>query len=112
MDRNNYLEMCEQLGSAPIESEIPTELDDLTVQSQEVIEIFNYLPDQWGAMGGYLGKDLSNFDVVFRLFNVDESYWLVYLDLLGILIEKQVEVVNKKIEAKAKMGAKGGKGSP
>ena len=111
MSRSAYLEMCEQLGSTPVQSEIPVELDDLTVQAQEVVEIFNYLPDQWGAMGGYLGKDLSNFPVVFKLFNIDKSYWLVYLDLLGILIEKQVEIVNKKIEAKAKMGAKSGKGS-
>lgn len=107
MSKEDYLEMCRQLGSTPIEEEIPVSLDDLTVQAQEVIEIFNYLPDQWGAMGGYLGKDLSNFPVVFNMFEVSKVNWMLYLDLLGILIEDQIEIVNKKIEAKAK--AKGAK---
>lgn len=106
MSRQQYIEMCQQLGSTPLEEEMPIELDNLTVQSQEVIEIFNYLPDEWGAMGGYTGKDLKNFPVIFKLFKVKKSNWLLYLDLLGILIEHQIEIVNKKIEAKAKQGAK------
>lgn len=97
------------MGSEPVEKEIPIELDDLTAQSQEVIEIFNYLPDQWGSMGGYTGKDLSNFPIIFDLFHVPKEQWLLYIDLLGILIEEQIKVVNKKIEAETKRGAKRGR---
>lgn len=106
MSRQQYIEMCQQLGSTPLDEEMPIGIDDLTVQSQEVIEIFNYLPDQWGSMGGYIGKELTNFPTIFKLFKVSKSNWLLYLDLLGILIEHQIEIVNKKIEAKAKQGAK------
>lgn len=109
MSKENYLEMCQQLGSTPVEEEIPIELDDLTVQTQTVIEIFNYLPDKWGGMGGYEGKDLSNFPVIFNLFEVPKTQWLTYIDLLGILIEEQIKVVNKKIEAETKRGVKRGR---
>jgi len=109
MSRQSYLEMCQQLGSEPIEEEIPTELDDLTAQSQEVIEIFNYFPDKWGSMGGYEGKELTNFPVIFKLYEVPEDKWLLYLDLLGILIEEQIKIVNQKIKAEAKRGNKSGK---
>lgn len=97
------------MGSEPIDDEIPIELEDLTVQSQDVIGIFNYLPDQWGSMGGYTGKDLTSFATIFKIFEVEESNWILYLDLLGVLIEEQVKVVNKKIEAESKRGAKSGK---
>lgn len=96
------------MDSEPLENEIPIELDDLTAQSQEVIEIFNYLPDQWGGMGSYTGKDLSNFPIIFELFHVPKEQWLLYIDLLGILIEEQIKVVNKKIESHTKQGAKSG----
>lgn len=108
MSREQYLEMCAQMGSEPNPDEIPVEVDDLTVQSQEVIEIFNYMPDEWGSMGGYVGKNLHNFPTIFELFKVPEDNWILYLDLLGILIEEQVKIVNKKIEAEAKRGAKSG----
>jgi len=106
MTREQYLDMCQEIGSEPIEDEIPVEVDDLTVQSQQVIEIFNYLPDEWGSMGGYQGKKLDNFPIIFELFEVPKTNWILYLDLLGVLIEEQVKIVNKKIEAESKRGAK------
>ena len=106
MTKEHYLEMCEQMNSTPIKEEIPVEIDDLTVQSQNVIEIFNYFPEKWGGMGGYEGKDISNFPTIFNLFEVPQKDWLLYLDLLGVLIEEQVKIVNRKLEAKSKRGAK------
>lgn len=105
MTKDHYLEMCLNLGNDPIVEEIPIELDDLTVQSQEVIEIFNYFTDEWSDMGGYLGKNLSNFPVIFDLYGVPKNNWLLYLDLLGVLIQEQVKIVNTKISKESKKGA-------
>lgn len=94
------------MNSIPIEEEIPVGIDDLTAQSQLVIEIFNYMPDKWGSMGGYEGKDISTFPIIFKLFKIPKKQWILFLDLLGVLIEEQIKIVNKKIEAESKRGAK------
>lgn len=100
-----YLDMCENLGSKPIFEEIPVNLDDLTIQSQEVIAISNYLPDRWG-MGGYEGKDFSNIKDILILHEVSELNWLLYMDLLNVLIDEQIKIVNKKISQGAKSAGK------
>lgn len=74
MTKEQYFEMCEQLGSDPIESEIPIELDDLPLEIQESLRIYHNLQDNWDYMGGnYIGKNLSGFIDILTIFDVDPS---------------------------------------
>jgi hypothetical protein len=60
MDKQAYFEMCEMLGSEPLEDEIPIEIDDFPGLVQEALHLYSYLSDIWEGMSGtYMGKDLS-----------------------------------------------------
>lgn len=72
MTRESYFEMCELLGSEPIEEEIPVDYDDLPLEVQQTLLIYNSLQDCWDYMGGnYIGKNISCFKDVLDLFDVD-----------------------------------------
>ena len=80
MTKDAYFEMCEALGSEPLESEIPVEYDDFPVEVQEAIRIYNNLQDHWDYMGGnYIGKNLNGFKDILSIFEVDpQDYRAVY----------------------------------
>lgn len=80
MTKDTYFEMCETLGSEPLESEIPVEYDDFPVEVQESIRIYNNLQDNWDYMGGnYIGKNLNGFKDILSIFEVDpQDYRAVY----------------------------------
>ena len=89
MTKQQYFEMCEQLGSEPLEEEIPVEYEDLPLEVQEALQLYNTLQDSWDYMGGnYIGKDLSYFGTIFDLYEVPREdrrnlYELViYIDQL------------------------------
>lgn len=71
MTRDQYFEMCEALGSEPIDSEIPIEFDDLPTEIQEALRIYRYLQDSWDYMSGkYIGKNLTGIKDIFEMFDV------------------------------------------
>lgn len=80
MTKETYFEMCEALGSEPIDSEIPVEYDDFPLEVQEAIRIYNNLQDNWDYMGGnYIGKNLNGFKDILSIFEVDpQDYRAVY----------------------------------
>lgn len=89
MTKQQYFEMCEQLGSEPLEEEIPIEYEDLPLEVQEALQLYNTLQDSWDYMGGnYIGKDLSYFGTILDLYEVPREdrrrlYELViYIDQL------------------------------
>jgi hypothetical protein len=66
--------LCEQLGSEPIDSEIPVTLDTLPYEAQQAWQIFDLLPDRFDSMtGSYYGKDFSSLINYYSLFNVEDN---------------------------------------
>jgi hypothetical protein len=83
MTREHYFEMCEMLGSTPIESEIPLELGDFPSFVQSVFQIYFMLRDIWEPMSGaYMGKDLSCIFDFFGLYDFEKEEQLLALTLL------------------------------
>lgn len=80
MTKDSYFEMCEMLGTEPLDSEVPVEYDDFPVEVQEAIRIYNNLQDNWDYMGGnYIGKNLNGFKDILTIFEVDpQDYRSVY----------------------------------
>jgi hypothetical protein len=71
MTKDTYFEMCEVLGTQPLDSEIPVEYDDFPLEVQEAIRIYNNLQDSWDYMGGnYIGKNLTGFKDILSIFEV------------------------------------------
>lgn len=103
MTKEMYLEMCDNMNSEPDEDEVPPDFEDLSEQSQVVLSMFNYLPDKWNSMAGtYDGKDYSNLFTIYELFSINNSDWLLYTDLLNVVVNEKITSINKKMSKGAK----------
>ena len=80
MTKDRYFEMCADLGSEPIDEEIPIEFEDLVVEAQQAMQIYNNLQDSWDYMNGnYIGKNLIGFKDILEIFDVPrEDYRVMY----------------------------------
>ena len=75
--------MCEQLGSEPIDSEVPIEFEDLPLEVQEAFRIYNNLQDNWDYMGGnYIGKYMTGIKDILEICRVDPADYQVMYELL------------------------------
>ena len=86
MTKDQYYEMCEMLGSEPLESEIPIEYDDLPLEVQDALRIYNNLTDNWDYMGGnYIGKNLGSLRFILEIYEIEkEDHRSVYELILNI----------------------------
>ena len=83
MTKDQYFEMCDQLGSEPIESEIPMDFSDLVLEVQEAFQIYNSLQDCWDYMGGnYIGKNFNYIEIIFKMYGVEPEMHKTYMELL------------------------------
>lgn len=84
MDKQAYFEMCEMLGTEPLDEEIPLELDDFPELVQQALHIYSYLPDIWEGMSGtFMGKDLSIIPLLFDAFSIDKEDVALILDFIS-----------------------------
>lgn len=95
MTKQQYLDMCEQMGAEPNVDEIPVEFSDLPHEVQVAHEVFHYLPDRIDGFSGiYLGKDMSGLGVILDVLKVDDPYHSLFF--LRIMIDE----VRRQLEAK------------
>lgn len=86
MTKDMYFEMCEQLGNAPIEEEIPIEINDLPDEIQQALDIYFRLRDEWDSMSGtYTGKNLSGLKDILDIYDVDKADRANLLDWIFII---------------------------
>lgn len=86
MTKEAYFEMCEALGSEPLEEEIPVEYDDLLVDVQEALSMYHKLRDEWDGMNGvYIGKSYAGILDIFELQGVPVEDRKTLYDLIGII---------------------------
>ena len=73
MTRDQYFEMCEMMGYEVVDSQIPVEFEDLCVEAQQAMQIYNNLQDNWDYMGGnYIGKNMVGLRDVLELFEIEK----------------------------------------
>jgi hypothetical protein len=86
MTKAAYFEMCEALGSEPLESEIPVDYEDLLVDVQEALAMYHKLRDEWDSMNGvYLGKSYAGILDIFEIQGVPVEDRKTLYDLIGII---------------------------
>lgn len=98
MTKEQYFDMCEQLGSEPIESEIPVEFDDFAMEVQLALSIYRMLRDEWEYMNGtYLGKNLNGIFELFDVYDIDPKDKKFYLELIHMIDSTRIdEIRNSK----------------
>jgi hypothetical protein len=82
--------MCEQLGKEPVEAEIPVGWEELPLEAQIAITIYNKLGDRIAAEIGYLGKDYTSLSVLLDIHDITGNRELV-LDIIHWLEQKQIK---------------------
>lgn len=96
--------MCESMGTEPVESEIPVDMDELLPETQRAIRLYNYLPDIWsgGMQPFYSGKDYTNLKFFMEIFNVEKGAYSYIVDTIRELDIKNATSINGKMKAKNK----------
>jgi hypothetical protein len=83
MTKEQYFDMCDQLGAEPVESEIPVEFDDFPIEVQLALSIYRMLRDEWEYINGnYLGKNLNGIFELFEVYEIDRKDKKFYLELI------------------------------
>lgn len=98
MTKDQYFDMCEQLGSEPVESEIPVEFDDFAMEVQLALSIYRMLRDEWEYMNGtYLGKNLNGIFELFDVYEIDPKDKKFFLELIHMIDSTRIdEIRNSK----------------
>jgi len=86
MTKATYFEMCESLGTEPVEEEIPVEYEDFCLEVQEALGIYQKLKDEWDTMNGnYMGKSYGGILDIFTILEVPVEDHKVVFELIGII---------------------------
>ena len=86
MTKEAYFEMCELMGSEPIDEEIPVDYEDLFVDVQEALGIYSKLKDEWDTMNGnYMGKNYAGLLDIFTVLDVPVEDRKTMFDLIGLI---------------------------
>lgn len=97
MTKDQYLDMCEQMGTEPDESEMPVEIEDFYPEVQLLLSIYGILRDEWEYVGGnYLGKNLNGILDLFDVYEVEVEDKRLYLQIIHILDNVRIEEIRQK----------------
>jgi len=99
MTKDQYLRMVEQTGEEIDWERCPPELSDFPESVIDALNIFHSLGNKVYPEIGYIGKDFSNRDIFFELYNI-ESYqkdWI--MELLLFLENETVSESQRQLKA-------------
>lgn len=86
MTKELYYEMCESLGSEPIDEEVPVEMEDFPPEVQEAINVYFRLKDDWDTMNGvYMGKSYTGLSDILDILEVPKDDRKYLLEWIGIM---------------------------
>ena len=97
MTKDQYFEMCEAMGSDPVESEIPVEFEDFPLEVQQAFNAYKMLRDEWDTMnGGYLGKSLIGIKDVLEATEIEVSDQKFVIMLVRMIDNVRSDEINNK----------------
>jgi len=108
MTKDQYFEMCEMLGTEPVDSDVPIEFQDLPNFVQSTFNIYTFLSDRWEGMSGtFMGKD---YTIVFNLFEIfqieDTAEQQTMLRIMSIIDKIRSNIITKKYKQEIKKPSK------
>jgi hypothetical protein len=97
MSKDSYFEMCEQMSSEPVESEIPVEFEDFPLEVQQAFNAYRMLRDEWDTMNGtYLGKSLIGVKDVLEATEIEQSEQKFIVMLIRMIDAVRSDEINNK----------------
>lgn len=102
MTKEQYFELCEQMGNPPLPEEIPVDLDDFAIEVQEALNIYRVLRDEWEFVAGsYLGKNLNTIFQVFDAYNIPKVDQGFYYKLINMIDSVRIDEIRKQTKKPA-----------
>lgn len=99
MSKDQYLEMCEQVGQEPDWEKCPPDWDDFPQVVIDAVNIFHSMGDRMYPDIGYVGKDYTNFKFLLSNYSIEEHQTDYVLDLILWLDGRRIEASQKKLKA-------------
>lgn len=90
---------------------MPLDTSDFPYEVQVAFFIFSLLSDRWDGMSGsYLGKDWSPLDAIFKIYDVEEPKFMLYIMKLyeRELVDFRAEESQKQRKAEERKAKAGG----
>ena len=93
--------MCEVLGEAVLEENIPVEYEDLPLEVQQALLVYNFLQDNWDGFNGlYMGKNLVGIREIFDLCEIAVEDRIFTVTLIKIIDKTRSDIINTKADTK------------
>jgi hypothetical protein len=106
MTKEQYLEMCEMLGSEPDELEMPVDFTDFPELVQQTLNLYNLLLDHWDGMSGvFFGKRLEGIFDLFKVYEIVDYEQLYALNIIKHLDSVRSKIYAEQREAQQKASA-------
>jgi len=97
MTKEAYFELCEIMGSEPIDEDIPVEFDDFPLEVQQAFSVYRMLRDEWDTMSGiYLGKSFMGIKDILESVEIDPSDQKFIVALVRMIDTVRSNEVNSK----------------
>lgn len=89
------------LNKEPTEEDTPVEFEDLPLDVQNAMQVYNMLQDNWDTMNGvYLGKQRVGISEIFNILGVDDFKTTYHI--VSIIDRIRGEMINSKKQKPAK----------
>lgn len=97
MTKEDYFDMCEMMGTQPVDSEIPVEISDFPIEFQTAFEIYYNLQDHWEGMSGtYMGKNTVGIGSIFDIFEIPIQERRTYLEYISLIDSERIKTIENK----------------
>ena len=98
MTKDQYLRMCEQTGEEIDWERCPPDLEDFPDSVYAGMSIFNSLGNRVFGDVGFVGKDYTNLDLLYKQYYIEEheKEWL--FEILLFLESKSIEQSQRHIK--------------
>jgi hypothetical protein len=94
MTKEAYFEMCAELGTEPVDEEIPVDFEDFYVDVQQALGIYQKLRDEWDTMNGnYMGKNYAGLRDILSLLDVPVEDQRTMFELIGIIDQHRSQAI-------------------
>ncbi len=99
MTKDQYLDMCEQMGEEPDWKKCPPAYEDFPQIVLDAISIFHSMGDRMYPDIGYIGKDFTNWKFLLERYAIKEHLIDYVFDLVLWLDGRKIEDSQKRLKA-------------
>ena len=99
MTKDQYLMLCEQTGEEIDWDKCPPDWEDFPDIVINTVSIFNSLGDKIYPEIGYTGKDFTNFEFLFKHYNIRNNQIDYVYETILWLDSRAIEKSQKKLKA-------------